>query len=339
MDGKYHVRNISLIIIALLIFSSGIGIGVVFNKPKCEISIPEKNSELHKDGRLTSPLLECNTGSSIGSMEFSAFEKNIRKDIDDMTVAGKVTHVSVYLRHLLDGAWIGINENEKFTPASLLKVPNMISLLKMSENDPNILTKELVYDTRYFPGKPYFAPDTSLEIGKKYTVDDMIARMIKDSDNEAMFTLRANFDASFFNKLYDDLKITAPNDNISDDFMTVKTYASFFRILYNSSYLSTPLSEKALQLLTNTGFDNALTAGIPKNITIAHKFGERTYINDETKQLHDCGIIYRADEPYLLCVMTRGKDFDVLAGVIKDISKSVWDEFQIRASETKTPDK
>lgn len=70
--------------------------------------------------------------------------------------------------------------------------------------------------------------------------------------------------------------------------------------------------------------EKALTAGIPNNYEISHKFGERQYLSTGEKQLHDCGIIYIPKKPYLLCVMTRGKNFDDLANTIKLISKTVF---------------
>lgn len=47
--------------------------------------------------------------------------------------------------------------------------------------------------------------------------------------------------------------------------------------------------------------------------------------NPITKELHDCGIIYYPERPYLLCVMTEGNDLNELAGVIQNISKTVYE--------------
>ena len=43
------------------------------------------------------------------------------------------------------------------------------------------------------------------------------------------------------------------------------------------------------------------------------------------RQLHDCGIIYYPNNTYLLCIMTRGKDFKQLESVIAGISKTVYE--------------
>jgi beta-lactamase class A len=327
-----HIKWICLSTGALLILCIGIGIGYMLdNQPNDNDASPKTGRELHSSGKLTSPLLECNIQGNVDSTEFNVFKNSLQKKIDAYKSDGKVTFTAIYLRHLLDGAWSGINLTEKFTPASLLKVADMITIYKMADDDPTILTKKLKYEKIFFTGQPYFEPDTTLVIGQEYTVDELVAKMVENSDNEAMFLIRANFDSSQFDKLYKDLQIAAPNDKVSDDFMTIKDYSAFFRILYNASYLSAPMSEKALSMLTKTKFNKALTDQIPDKITVAHKFGERLYTDDNTKQLHDCGIIYHPTDPYLLCIMTRGHNYDTLASVIADLSKTVWDEMQIRS--------
>ncbi|MDO8560151.1 MAG: serine hydrolase [bacterium] len=62
--------------------------------------------------------------------------------------------------------------------------------------------------------------------------------------------------------------------------MSVKDYASFFRILYNASYLNREQSERALGLMTKTRFRDGIIAGVPAGRPVAHKFGERTTLED-----------------------------------------------------------
>jgi beta-lactamase class A len=110
----------------------------------------------------------------------------------------------------------------------------------------------------------------------------------------------------------------------SEDFISVKMYSSFFRLLYNSTYLNREMSEKGLEILSTTHFASGIPAGLPKGMMVAHKFGERGLANSQLKQLHDCGIVYFSKSPYLLCVMTRGDDFKKLSDIIKDVSSIVY---------------
>ena len=89
------------------------------------------------------------------------------------------------------------------------------------------------------------------------------------------------------------------------------------------------MSEKALKILNNAILENSrLVAGLPSDVKISHKFGEREAKENGVtiQQLHDCGIVYYPKYPYLICIMTKGKDFNKLSGVIADISKIVYGE-------------
>ena len=90
--------------------------------------------------------------------------------------------------------------------------------------------------------------------------------------------------------------------------------------------MSPARSEEALDLLTKSEFKDGLVAGVPPGVTVAHKFGERGAEGERMRQLHDCGIVYCPRSPYVLCVMTRGEDFQQLIGTTEDISRLVYGE-------------
>ncbi len=116
------------------------------------------------------------------------------------------------------------------------------------------------------------------------------------------------------------LNVTLPSSGL----LTAKQYGTFFRILFNSSYLDYDDSEKALSLLNDSTFVQGLRAGVPTNVQVAHKFGERWDYGNSEKELHDCGIVYYPGHPYLLCVMTQGTNFDDMASAIANISRFVY---------------
>lgn len=152
--------------------------------------------------------------------------------------------------------------------------------------------------------------------------------MIEDSDNVALGLLENNIDNNLIDKVTFDLDIPTATDLTPSDFMSVKDYSTLFRILYNASYLSKQMSEKALGILSNTEYNGGLVDSIPAGIVVSHKFGERE--DSGINQLHDCGIIYYPSHPYLLCVMTRGKSLSNLPSVIQSISHQVFQEVDRR---------
>ena len=95
--------------------------------------------------------------------------------------------------------------------------------------------------------------------------------------------------------------------------------------MYNASYLSKDLSEYALNILAHTAYNNGIVKGLPGDVPVAHKFGERTVIQDRSRQLHDCGIVYLNHHTYLLCIMTRGTDYDQLSEIISRISNIIYE--------------
>jgi beta-lactamase class A len=106
-----------------------------------------------------------------------------------------------------------------------------------------------------------------------------------------------------------------------------RAYASFFRRLYNATFLTRELSERALDILSKTDFADGLRAGVPADVVVAHKFGERGIYEDGRVvgvELHDCGIVYAPAGPYLICVMTGGSDEKTLEAIICEISARVW---------------
>ena len=282
-----------------------------------------------KNYKFIDPLLACNAPSKKEIVEFNALKTRIDSLIADKTSQNKASQVSVYF-DTRDGRWLSINPTEKYSPASLMKVPTAIAVFKEAESQPDILTKKITYDGSFdYDQNEYFKPAELLTANQAYTAEELLRRMLVDSDNNAYFLLSKNTKADILNEIYSDLGITLPANEIegTKDFLTVKQYANFFRILYNASYLNWPLSEKALNLLSNANFSEGLLAGVPQGLVVAHKFGERSFAGTDSasqKELHDCGIVYYPNHPYLLCVMTKGNNFSDLAGVIGSISGTVY---------------
>ncbi|TSA46397.1 serine hydrolase, partial [bacterium] len=242
--------------------------------------------------------------------------------------------ISVYYRDLISGQWIGINENEKYPPASLVKVPLLLAYYKSAEYNPEILNEKILYDSKtdLDANQELLKPPTPLEPGEKYRVTDLLFRMIAYSGNNSHALLNAFINPDLQKQVYSDLKVEFPElyGNGTEESFTARSFTTFFRILYNATYLNQEMSEKALELLSQTTFSSGLVAGVPDKINVAHKFGERTVHLNSTgevmyRELHDCGIIYNAKHPYSLCVMTKGKEFDNLKDVIRKISVEVYD--------------
>jgi len=275
------------------------------------------------------PLIECEVEGQTLLNKYVPFKWEMQKRIEDEVIGrNQDTHLALYFRNLNNGPWFGIDEQENFAPASLLKVPLMIAYFKESESNPSLLGQTLSFDGAD-SGLPdqIFGSSSHLDPGQSYTVEELVRRMIVYSDNDAMSLLMKNFPKDKLYQIYTDLGVTNPYGQENDNVLSVRDYASFFRILYNAAYLEKDTSDKALKYLSEAEFKEGLVAGIPRNIVIAHKFGERALEEGEhPQQLHDCGIVYYKPYPYLICVMTRGNDAQILSQMIARTSKIVFEE-------------
>ena len=237
---------------------------------------------------------------------------------------GKVSEGSIYFRDLNNGPWFGINEFFEFSPASLLKVPLAMAYFHAVENNPSLLTQQIEFNGPRGVSVVHYPPKLPLEEKKVYTITELITRMLQDSDNDATNILAQFLPKDQIKEVYKDLGIQAVVD-YNTYRINVRDYASFFRILYNSTYLNQESSEALLAMMSNSSFTQGISAGVPDNIKVVQKFGERT-LDEQQRiyQLHNCGIVYAPERPYMLCVMTQGDNYDELADFIKKVSSRVY---------------
>lgn len=278
------------------------------------------------------PLLACDIADDlISNPELIPFKEKIEQFLNTRLDKRWATKVGVYYRELNDGYWFSIGDTEKFIPASMRKVPLMIALLKQAEKDTNLLERRAKFDlSNDYNLNQNIKPSQTLMFGSNYTIRDLIYRMIVYSDNNAFTFLTKIVDPAQLDKVYSKLRLQNPRATADDGFQSVQTYESFFRILYNASYLNRDSSQWALDILSKSEFRTGLVSGVPQEVKVSHKFGEKSDATEGTVQLHDCGIIYYPRHPYLLCVMTKGPNFDLLNDVIANVSKITFTEVDLQ---------
>ncbi len=292
------------------------------------------HTEFREGGfRYISPLLECESSrDAVENIEFNPLENRIRRVIDEQKKRRWLSEESVYFRMLDSGKWLSVNPAVFYYPASLMKVPVLIAVLKKAEIDPHLLgvTVKFSGKTELSDMPQYFAPSKKLEAGKSYTIEELLNMMIVYSDNNALSLLVEHLGKPLISRTFEELGLLDPfsQSYIENEYsLTVDQYVISLRVLYNASYLSKAMSERALGLLTRIEFRQGLVEGVPSDIPVAHKFGERVWDNiSPGKELHDCGIIYYPAHPYLLCIMTKGDSFEYLDDGIKEMSQAVYEE-------------
>jgi beta-lactamase class A len=282
--------------------------------------------------RFINPAEVCGKPDVIKKADYTGLRNSLESYIVNERAAGDIASTSVYFRDLEDGPVFGIHENADFAPASLLKVPLAMVYLTQAEDNPDILTGQASVAKPSWHVSEYYPPSQTIDPTQPHSIEELLAAMLTYSDNNAYGVLQTHLyetgQQDFIRQTFLELGFIDPS-TVTDDVMSVRQYAGIFRALYNVSFLNAALSEKVLGWLSKSDFNQGLRGGVPADVVIAHKFGER-FSNNNVKQLHDCGIIYYPGNPYLLCVMTSGMNFDALARVIQHISGAVYEEVNSR---------
>jgi beta-lactamase class A len=309
------------IIIGIAILGLGFGGGIAFQRAQraaCDTTYRFINRDI-----------ACGAPDTIRKTGYIETVNYLKAYIAAVQATGEVSEVSVYFRDLVHGPVFGINELADFAPASLLKLPLAMVFFRSAETEPEVLTHSVKYEGNTAVMEQRIRPRISAEEGTPYTIEELLRMMLVYSDNASYEALEAflaaNSDRSFLrHEIFQEIGLINSTNRVEET-ITVRGYASLFRILYNVSYLEREYSERILKWLSESEYDKGLVAGVPEGISVAHKFGERV-VSGGLKQLHDCGIVYYPGNPYLLCVMTRGKDFTELEHVIMEISRMTYQE-------------
>jgi len=268
--------------------------------------------------------------------QYAALQQSITDYIATYQKNG-LTAASVRFSDIRAAEGFTVYPDEIYNPSSLNKVPVMLAYFKLAEADPAILSVHLTYT-----GQPdldaheNIPSPTQLSVGASYSTLELIERMIKYSDNNAVALLSGYlYDSGRIGALYAALGDLGVPEGKDRDYLKVDSYVMFFRALYNATYLNASYSEQALSILAGSDFTQGIAASVPANIEVAHKYGDNNLVdtNNELvgRQLHDCGIVYYPYHPYMLCVMTKGGvDITVLESVIAGISQLVYKDMQQR---------
>ncbi|MHB8846644.1 MAG: serine hydrolase [Nitrospirota bacterium] len=332
---------------AAALFLLGCAAGFLLRGPVAGRPAPAFSEQREPGWEFINPLLECDQPrDTIEGGELKSIKRSVEDVIANRLNKKWADKVNVYFRELNDGPWFAIGDPDEFHPASLLKVPLMMAVLKQAEHDPALLKKKVSLAGPELKTIPNLV-SKPLQLGRSYTVEELLRQMIVYSDNVATFVLGNTVDLTVITRTYSDLGLVNPYSRQSDPpfvmasaayEIPIRSYSTFFRILFNASYLSREMSEKALRLLSETDFTSGLVAGVPPGIKIAHKWG--THLSgdhQEIKQLHDCGIVYYPEHPYMLCIMTSGPSLEYLDDAISTVSRVVYDSIDRQHQEPLGP--
>jgi len=285
-------------------------------EPQSKINILRENTSTP----LIHPLLLADLSSE--ATRFSPLKWELTKSIQEWEKQGVISSVSIYLKDLNTSDWMSVGGEAGYLPGSLMKVPIMIYYLREEQEHRGVLKQEYLYvkPKNGFPSQEYRGD--SISPGRKYTVAELLRYMIDESDNNATYLLSIHIDQDKYRRLFLDLDIPPYELQNNAYNITARQYSKFFRVLYNATYLNEELSAYALKILSGCNFKEGLVKEIPKGIIVAHKFGERGINYD--MDFSESAIVYYHSQPYLLTIMTRGRDVKQQTELVSELSREIF---------------
>ena len=192
-QGKHSplLKGVTLLVFGLCV---GIAAGYFIGRAESNAivsSIKQSFAPIEEKGSpyaFVHPLLAYRTPEATTLGDYTSLKNSLQTIINSAVSGGNAARAAIYFRDLDAGLWIGINQNDTYYPASLLKVPTMIAYYKEAEEDPSLLSQDITYDPSVMPNDPFLAP-SALIANHDYSIQDLINSMIIDSDNGATFTL------------------------------------------------------------------------------------------------------------------------------------------------------
>jgi beta-lactamase class A len=267
---------------------------------------------------------------------------DVKKKIEEMIVASGAEMVAVAYYDLASGEELLINPEENFHAASTMKVPVMMEVFRQQREHRLALEDYLPIKNDFISiadnSRYSISADSDSEqelykrIGRAETVRELVRLMITVSSNLATNLLIERVTPSSVMQLMQE--IGAKNIRVLrgvedgkaferglNNSTTARDLLTVLRRIAERKAISAKASDEMIKILLDQRFNEAIPAGLPEGVRVAHKTGSITKIN------HDAAIIFPPrGKPYVLVVLTRGIENEKNAHeLIANISRTLYE--------------
>lgn len=150
-----------------------------------------------------------------------------------------------------------INPEKKYHPGSLLKLGALFNILQQAEKDTSLLARRITYlpTNEKIPSQTFCS--RSIQPHSSYSVDELLDYMIASSDNQATSALQQVLNYKQYLKVFSTLSLPEPDGSNPNYSVTTKDFSAFLKVLYNGTFLSPEISEKAMKIMLKCDFKKA----------------------------------------------------------------------------------
>ncbi len=228
--------------------------------------------------------------------------------------------VSLYYVDLNSGRRITYRGASQLLAASLMKLPIAMNAFAMVEDGFIDLDDTMILTEKYYDSA--FTSFKKEDIGKQYTIGELIRIMLVESDNTAMNMVSSYIENhSSYGKrdVLQELDILYNfNQTQTGILIGAREYASFLGCLYGACFLTPQYSGQILLYLEASTFKGPMREALPSELRVAHKFG---VYGDEA--FNDCGIVYDPSYPFSLCFMSTLSTEEAVP-YVRDLTKMIY---------------
>ena len=220
-------------------------------------------------------------------------------------------HLGFYYKNLVTGTAFGINENDAFLAASVIKFPLLLHVLTRAHRREISLSDKLTVEN--WEKVPSCGGLNQFTDAVEADIHTLCRLMIVLSDNSATNKLfrfcglencneafRAmGLEKTVVRRLLFDVEASARG---LQNTICPKEMGMLLEQLYRKEFVSPEISQEAINILLKQQIDHKLDGKLCSAYPIAHKTGEDDHLSN------DVGIVY-APQPFIICF--AGHDTDV----------------------------
>lgn len=216
--------------------------------------------------------------------------------------------VGIYIKDLKTGIVVSYNADKLFASASLVKIPIMVSVYK-AINDGIIKSDEKLIMKRKYRVRGCGNTKYSRS-GHKFSVEELVKRMIDESDNTATNILSDRLGFNYINWSFKQFGLNKTNFDRSimdlhardyngiENYTTAREMGTLLEKIYFNRLINEEISKKMLITLCQQKINDRIPKYLPKNFIIAHKTGLMRDV------CHDAGIVFTEKTDFIICVLT-----------------------------------
>ncbi|MBP3193255.1 serine hydrolase [Natronogracilivirga saccharolytica] len=248
--------------------------------------------------------------------------------------------VGLHLKHLQSGMEIGINEDELFPTASMIKVPIMVKIFQDLEDGKYGFQDKFSYD----PVHSYQYTDdmiNQMAPGSEVALSRLLYLMISVSDNTASIWSQdiagggKEINAWFDEHGYNDIRVnsrTRGREEAFSEFGWGQTspaeMSQLMTAIFRGEVISRAASEKMYRIMSGSLWDGEALSQIPPYVNHASKQGAVRQSRSET------AVINAPSGDYVFTVITKNQEDESYAFdnegyvLIREISSLIWNHLE-----------